>query len=227
LTPDESRTLLVLWCMARSPLMVGGDLPTSSADTVALLANPALREVTAGSSENGETVRERIFKRWGDDATYRGDLIVWAAKAVDWADGTPTSHPHGYYAALFWTGDTPYRLGDHIELKSIVGLGCGRIGAGCESCDDCSGESGGGSSVGSCGEACGGSCDDGVEADSSRCANVDVPVGHGGWKITDLFAGTAGYTGDVKITGTGDDRVISGVIPPHGVLWVALDPVDC
>lgn len=28
LTLDEQKTLLALWCMGRSPLMVGGDLPT-------------------------------------------------------------------------------------------------------------------------------------------------------------------------------------------------------
>ena len=50
--------------MGRSPLMVGGDLPTSTSQTIAALANPALREVTAGSRNNHETVRERIFASW-------------------------------------------------------------------------------------------------------------------------------------------------------------------
>lgn len=40
LTRDEQKTLLTLWSMGASPLMVGGDLPTSNADTIALLANP-------------------------------------------------------------------------------------------------------------------------------------------------------------------------------------------
>ncbi len=34
--------------------MVGGDLPTSDDVTIALLTNPALREVTAGSANNRE-----------------------------------------------------------------------------------------------------------------------------------------------------------------------------
>ncbi|OZG60974.1 alpha-galactosidase [Bifidobacterium lemurum] len=122
LTPDERRTLLALWCMGRSPLMVGGDLPTSTPETIALLANPALREVTAGSADNHETVRERIFARWDDENSYRGELIVWAADAADWADGTPSAHPNGRYAALFWTGDDDYELGGNIELQSIVGI---------------------------------------------------------------------------------------------------------
>lgn len=39
LTLDEQKTLLALWCMGRSPLMVGGDLPTSNSDAIALLQN--------------------------------------------------------------------------------------------------------------------------------------------------------------------------------------------
>ena len=89
LTLDEQKTLLALWCMGRSPLMVGGDLPTSNSDAIALLQNPALREVLAGSTNNRETVRERIFGKWWDESTYRGEFIVWSADAADWADGVP------------------------------------------------------------------------------------------------------------------------------------------
>lgn len=174
LTPDERRSLTALWCMGRSPLMVGGDLPTSTPETIALLAAPALREVTAGSRGNHETVRERIFADWGDESSFRGELIVWAADAADWADGTPSAHPGGRYAALFWTGDDPYELGRTIELQSIVGLD-----------------------------------------------RREEP-----WSVADLFAGVAdGATpADVRLEGEGADRVIRGTIPPHGVLWIALDP---
>ena len=174
LTPDERRSLLALWCMGRSPLMVGGDLPTSTSQTIAALANPALREVTAGSRNNHETVRERIFASWDDENSYRGELIVWAADATDWADGTMSAHDGGHYAALFWTGDDAFELGRNIELQSIVGLD---------------------------------------ERD-------------GRWTLSDLFAGIEdGATpADVRIEGEGADRVIRGTIPPHGVLWIALDP---
>lgn len=190
LTADERRAMLALWCMGRSPLMVGGDLPTSTPETIALLANPALREVTAGSTNNREIVRERIFADWSDETTFQGELIVWVADAADWADGTPSAHPGGCYAALFWTGDEPYELKHAIELQSIVGID-----------------------------------------------RRNDP-----WTVTDLFAGVAdGATpagagaraedgdcrldgGAVRIEGEGADRVIRGVIPPHGVLWIALDP---
>ena len=122
LTLDEQKTLLALWCMGRSPLMVGGDLPTSNSDAIALLQNPALREVLAGSTNNRETVRERIFGKWWDESTYRGEFIVWSADAADWADGTRSAHHGGHYAALFWTGSDTYEIGRNIQLQSIVGL---------------------------------------------------------------------------------------------------------
>lgn len=122
LSLDERKTLLALWCMGRSPLMVGGDLPTSDDATIRLLSNPVLREVTAGSTGNRETVRERIFADWNDERSYRGELVVWTAEAADWADGTVSAHAGGRYAALFWTGDDEFRLGGNIELQSIVGL---------------------------------------------------------------------------------------------------------
>ena len=122
LTCDEQKTLLTLWSMGRSPLMVGGDLPTSNADTIALLANPALREVTAGSSGNREIVRERLFAEWNVEESFIGELIVWTAKASDWADGTTSAHAHGHYGAIFWTGSEPYELKGNIQLQSFVGI---------------------------------------------------------------------------------------------------------
>lgn len=120
LSLDEQKTLLSLWAMGRSPLMVGGDLPTSRADTLELMSNPALREVGAGSCENRELVRERIRAKWEDDGSYMGDSIVWAAQACDWADGTVSEHRGGYYAALFWTGSQAHTIKTFVQ--GIVGI---------------------------------------------------------------------------------------------------------
>jgi len=51
LSHDEQRTLLTLWSMFRSPLMMGGNLPSSDAWTTSLLTNPeviALDQHSAG-----------------------------------------------------------------------------------------------------------------------------------------------------------------------------------
>ncbi|MEU4193530.1 glycoside hydrolase family 27 protein [Kribbella sp. NPDC026611] len=88
LTLDEQKTLLTLWSMARSPLMMGGDLPTTSPETVALLKNPALAELLTTSYNNREITREPIAD---------GELIVWRARGE-----------HCSYEATFWTGPTPH-----------------------------------------------------------------------------------------------------------------------
>jgi alpha-galactosidase len=66
LTPDEQRTLLTLWVMARSPLMIGGDLPSSTPDVMTLLTNSEVLSVLSTSSRNRQVFR-------GDD------LVFWAA----------------------------------------------------------------------------------------------------------------------------------------------------
>ena len=43
------------------------------------------------------------------------------------------------------------------------------------------------------------------------------------WTLADLYADAPGESADVRLEGVGADRVITGTIPPHGVLWVALD----
>ena len=50
LTHDEQRTMLTLWCMFRSPLMIGGDLPSSDAWTTSLLTNPEVISVDQHST---------------------------------------------------------------------------------------------------------------------------------------------------------------------------------
>ena len=120
LTADEQRTMLTLWAMGRSPLMVGGDLPSSDEATLSLLDNPVLQEVTAGSADNGEIIREPVESGDGQGRKVSGEEIVWRALASDWADGTPSAHAGGVYAAVFWTGDRPRRV--RTALSSLVGL---------------------------------------------------------------------------------------------------------
>lgn len=104
LTPDEQRTLLTLWVMARSPLMIGGDLPTSDAATIALLANPAVGHVLRTSVDGREVLREPD----GD-----GEVVVWTARA----GGDEPSATR--YAAVFWTGPAPRTC--TVAVGALVG----------------------------------------------------------------------------------------------------------
>lgn len=99
LTPDEQRTLLTLWVMARSPLMMGGDLPTSGAATIALLTTPAVGHVLRTSTDGRELLREPA----GD-----GEVVVWSARSA--------AEP-ARYVAVFWTG-----TGTRTQRLSLSGL---------------------------------------------------------------------------------------------------------
>lgn len=84
LTADEVRTLMSLWAIFRSPLMIGGELPTMDDATLVVLTNEEAIAVDQRSRNNRE-----IFAR--------GDQIAWAADAPD---------GKSKYLAIFNTGDT-------------------------------------------------------------------------------------------------------------------------
>ena len=108
LSAAEQQTLLTLWVMGRSPLMMGGDLPSTDTATIERLANPALSRVLATTTGNREILREP--KSQGS-----GEVIVWAASA-----GT------GHFVAVFWTGESECKLS--VALSSVVGLTAARDG---------------------------------------------------------------------------------------------------
>lgn len=78
-TPDEQITLLTLWSIARSPLIMGGDLRRLDDATCSLLTNDEVLAVNQTSRDNRE-----IFFRDGQSS--------WFAKAPD---------DDGVYLALF------------------------------------------------------------------------------------------------------------------------------
>lgn len=97
LTATEQRTLMTLWCIARSPLMFGGDLPSTDEATLALLTNPGVLALLGESTGNRQVIRE-------------DDLAVWTAERT----GGP-----GRYVAVFNTGEAP------IDVKlAWAAVGC-------------------------------------------------------------------------------------------------------
>lgn len=97
-TPDEQRTLMTLWSIARSPLIMGGDLRHLDAPTRALLTNREVLGVNQASSEN---------RPW----FVADDRRVWTARA---AKG-------GHYVALFNTGDKPGEAAFDLRLLGFSG----------------------------------------------------------------------------------------------------------
>ncbi len=67
LTPDEQRTLMTLWAMARSPLILGANLTMLDGPTLALLTNRDLLRVSQTSTHSAQVVHEGNFIVWRAD----------------------------------------------------------------------------------------------------------------------------------------------------------------
>lgn len=88
-TNDEQITLMTLWSIFRSPLMMGGDLPTLDAFTLSLLTNAEVLAVDQKSTGNRE-----LFAH--------GNQIAWSAEAP----GTPAK----YLAVFNLADDAPAEI---------------------------------------------------------------------------------------------------------------------
>jgi hypothetical protein len=98
-TPDEQRSLMTLWAIARSPLIMGGDLRHLDAATLALLTNRAVLAVNQASHDNRPHFVEDGARIWSAQAEGSGDR----------------------YVALFNTGDKPRDVGIGLHALGIAG----------------------------------------------------------------------------------------------------------
>lgn len=71
-TPAEQRTLMTAWCIAKSPLFFGGDLPSSDAPTIDLVSNPEVLEVNQHGENPKQVTRTKSRIVWSADATSGG-----------------------------------------------------------------------------------------------------------------------------------------------------------
>jgi alpha-galactosidase len=97
-TPDEQRTLITLWSIARSPLMMGGDLPSNDDFTLALLTNDEVLAANQKASSSGQ-----LFAR--------GDQISWVSMP---------EAGKGRYLAVFNVGESAAEI--RVDWKDL-GLG--------------------------------------------------------------------------------------------------------
>jgi alpha-galactosidase len=114
-TKDEQRTLLTLWSIMRSPLMIGGNLPASDAWTLSLLTNAEVIAVKQQSRRNRPVVANE-------------DAVVWRAEACKPAEcSIPSAVPgkSDYYVAVFNLLDTEKTL--QYDWKEL-GLAPGTYG---------------------------------------------------------------------------------------------------
>ena len=76
LTHDEQRTLLTLWCIFRSPLIMGGNLTQSDAWTTVLLSNPEILAVDQHSIGNHPVITSDNVIVWLSRPESGGDSYI-------------------------------------------------------------------------------------------------------------------------------------------------------
>lgn len=86
-TRDEQRTLMSLWCMARSPLIMGGDLRQLDPWTLDLLTNDEVLSINQHSSNNRPHFLADGWNIWTADAAQKGGQYLAIFNTAD-ADGT-------------------------------------------------------------------------------------------------------------------------------------------
>ncbi len=88
LTEDEQRTMITLWCIARSPLFLGANLTGMDGFTKSLLTDPGVIAVDQNSINNQFAAQD-------------GDVVAWTANS---------STGPSAYLALFNLSDTPVHV---------------------------------------------------------------------------------------------------------------------
>lgn len=105
LTPDEQRTEMTLWSIARSPLILGANLTLLDEPTTKLLTN---RDVIA-VNQSATASRQ---------AMHSGDLIAWTADLPEGFAGG-----YGTALAVFNTGDEPARVDTAFAAYGLTASG--------------------------------------------------------------------------------------------------------
>jgi hypothetical protein len=75
-THDEQYTLMTLWAIARSPLIMGGNLPNNDAFTLSLMTNDEVIAVNQNSTGNRQVYNSANHIAWVADVPGSGDKYV-------------------------------------------------------------------------------------------------------------------------------------------------------
>jgi hypothetical protein len=75
-TKDEQYTLMSLWCIARSPLIMGGNLPRNDEFTLSLMTNDEALAVNQNSTNNRQLFNTNNLVAWVADVPGSGDKYL-------------------------------------------------------------------------------------------------------------------------------------------------------
>ncbi|MBC6994253.1 glycoside hydrolase family 27 protein [Neolewinella lacunae] len=98
-TEAEQKTMMTLWSIARSPLMMGGDLLSSPKEAIALLQNPEILAVNQHSSDNRQLIKHK-------------EQAIWVASDPETGDR---------YVALFNLDEQEREISLNLEMEGIRG----------------------------------------------------------------------------------------------------------
>ena len=98
LTPDEQRSVMTLWAIARSPLILGANLTRLDPATLALLTNRTVIDI----DQNGRDARQ---------VNRDGAVVAW----------TSTGRTGKRYLALFNTADAPVEVRRDFAFYGLIG----------------------------------------------------------------------------------------------------------
>ncbi len=111
LSPDEQRTQLTLWSIARSPLIVGANLTMLDARTLALLTNRDVIEINQTATKSFQLLQHEDFIVWKADLP--GNMIALALFNIGdgpmnlkgtFADLSPAFGDHPWNVHDVWAG---------------------------------------------------------------------------------------------------------------------------
>jgi alpha-galactosidase len=85
-TPDEQYTVMTLWCIARSPLMYGGDMTKMDDFTLSLLTNDEVLAVNQNSTNNRPLFDHDNLMAWIADVPNSPDKYLALFNARDYPD---------------------------------------------------------------------------------------------------------------------------------------------
>jgi alpha-galactosidase len=112
-TKDEQFTLMTLWCIARSPLILGGNLPKNDDFTLALMTDDEVLAVNQNSTNNRQLFNTNNTVAWVADMPKSKSRVVLLAprQLAAGNGGAGLSGSKAKYLALFNTSPAPVPRG--------------------------------------------------------------------------------------------------------------------
>jgi alpha-galactosidase len=115
-TKTEQYTMMTLWSISRSPLIMGGDLTRNDDFTLSLLTNPEVIAVDQASTGNRQVFSRDGHVAWVAEAPNSGDIYLAVFNTTDVNVDQDTT-ARTALRELGWTG--PYRVRDLWQRRDL------------------------------------------------------------------------------------------------------------